>query len=166
MIPTPYIPHTRERGYVLLLSILVSGIILSIGVGIANITLKGLVLSSTSRESQFAFYAADGGNECALYWDVKFEGMSVSPFPTSSASAAPAGAVVCNGQDISSGWSVNADATSATTIFNVTFSADTCATVLVNKTNSGADTRIESRGYNTCDLTEPRRLERAVRIRY
>ena len=40
-------------------------------ISIYNITLKELILSSYGRNSQFAFYAADTGLECALYWNIK-----------------------------------------------------------------------------------------------
>ncbi len=54
-----------------MLSIVVSSIVLSIGLSLFNIVQKELILSATGRDSQFAFYSADGGIECALYWDIK-----------------------------------------------------------------------------------------------
>ncbi len=147
-------------------SMLVGSIMVAIGAGIADLMLKNIVLSGTSRDSQRAFYAADGGNECTLFWDIQHEGFADTVFATSSASAVPASGVICNGQDIAQLWSVSAGPTSATTIFSLTLSGEVCATVAVEKTNSGADTKIESRGYNTCTVGEGRRLERAVRVRY
>src|SRR3989344_4168548 len=60
-----------SRGFTLLLAALVSSITLAIGVSIFEITQKQVILSSLSRDSQYAFYTADTGAECALYWDVK-----------------------------------------------------------------------------------------------
>src|SRR3989344_3339343 len=60
-----------ESGYALMLSIVVSSIVLSIGLSLFNIVQKELILSATGRDSQFAFYSADGGVECAMYWDIK-----------------------------------------------------------------------------------------------
>ncbi|MBI3075057.1 MAG: hypothetical protein HYY92_02495 [Parcubacteria group bacterium] len=60
-----------KSGYALMLSIVVSSIVLSIGLSLFNIVQKELILSATGRDSQFAFYSADGGIECALYWDIK-----------------------------------------------------------------------------------------------
>ncbi|MBI2049269.1 MAG: hypothetical protein HYT29_02450 [Parcubacteria group bacterium] len=60
-----------QSGYALMLSIVVSSIVLSIGLSLFNIVQKELILSATGRDSQFAFYSADGGIECALYWDIK-----------------------------------------------------------------------------------------------
>src|SRR3989344_8638979 len=67
------IRHTTYKtgGYALMLSIVVSSIVLSIGLSLFNIVQKELILSATGRDSQFAFYSADGGIECALYWDIK-----------------------------------------------------------------------------------------------
>jgi len=60
----------RRGGYALMLSIVVSSIVLSIGISLLNIVQKELILSATGRDSQFAFYAADAGLECVLYWDI------------------------------------------------------------------------------------------------
>ena len=74
--PTGYF----SGGFVLSFAVLVAGILLSIGLAIFTITLKELILSGSGRESQFAFYAADTGGECALYWDIKHAGFSGSVF--------------------------------------------------------------------------------------
>lgn len=57
------------RGFVLLYAVMTSTIILAVGVSIISIALKQLSISTLSRESQYAFYAANTGAECALYWD-------------------------------------------------------------------------------------------------
>src|SRR3989344_7693850 len=72
----------RRGGYALMLSIVVSSIVLSIGISLLNIVQKELILSATGRDSQFAFYAADAGLECVLYWDLGNPGESI--FPESS----------------------------------------------------------------------------------
>ncbi len=51
------------------------------------------------------------------------------------------------------------------TTFDVLFSNNTCGLVEVYKDDK-ASTTIISRGYNTCDLNNPRRLERAIRAQY
>lgn len=62
----------NQKGFTVLYAVLVSSLVLAIGVSIFNIAFKQLVLSSQVRESQFAFYAADSGLECALYWDFQY----------------------------------------------------------------------------------------------
>lgn len=59
----------RKKGFVLAFSLLISSIVLALAFGIFNILLKQIVLTSSARDSQIAFYAADAGAECALYWD-------------------------------------------------------------------------------------------------
>ena len=59
----------NNKGFVLLLAIIISTILFSIGIGMATIIYKELILAFTARESQFAFYASDTSSECILYFD-------------------------------------------------------------------------------------------------
>lgn len=161
-----YAPR-ETRGYALLLSVLVSGLILAIGLGLLSIVEKNLILSSLGRESQLAFYTADSGGECGLYWDRKHPGFSYTVFATSSISTPPSSGVLCNGQDVAQSWAVyDLTQTSAKTSFDLTFEGAPCAQVTIEKTNSGRKTVVESRGLNTCDASFPRQVERALRISY
>ena len=63
---------TRQRGFTLLIAALVASIVLSFASAIFDIAQKQVALASLSQQSQYAFYAADTGAECALYWDVRF----------------------------------------------------------------------------------------------
>src|SRR6185369_14936182 len=74
----------NQKGFALLFAVLVSSVLLAIGVSIFNLTVKELALSASGRESQFSFYAADTGAECALYWD--FKATQPVMFATSTAS--------------------------------------------------------------------------------
>ena len=154
-------------GYALLLSVVVSGLILAIGLGLLSIIEKALTLSSAGRESQIAFYAADAGSECALFWDRKHEGRLSSVFATSTSSVPPVSGIFCAGTDIASTWIIlDVTANSANTSFDITLENGACVTVVVQKTNSGRKTLVESRGHNSCSLTFPRRIERAIRASY
>lgn len=141
----------NNAGFALLMASLLSTLMLSIGTAVFNLSLKELILSSGGRESQFAFYAADTGTECALYWDLK-----ENSFATSSTSN-----INCNEQLIEN---VGGGLTST---FTFTLSPDPyCAIVTVTKNNDMTETTIESRGYNTCDTSNQRRVERGVRVSY
>ena len=59
----------QKKGFVLAFSLLISSIVLALAFGIFNILLKQIVLTGSAKDSQIAFYAADAGAECALYWD-------------------------------------------------------------------------------------------------
>ncbi|MEK7152223.1 MAG: hypothetical protein AAB523_02540 [Patescibacteria group bacterium] len=164
-----------NRGFVLSLAVLISGILLSIGLAIFSNALKELILSSSGRESQFAFYAADTGGECALYWDIRHPALSESAFASSTDNILPQGSgVSCNNEDITDpatgwdgvfGWGAPTQNGSAvTTVFDMKFANGSCATVAVIK-DSGT-TKIDSRGFNTCDAGNPRRVERGLRVSY
>jgi Tfp pilus assembly protein PilX len=181
---------SKKEGFSMLFAVLASSLVLSIGLSIFNLTLKEIALSSSGRESQFSFYAADSGSECALYWDVKDTNTNI--FATSSAYASrnPSNPAPECGSDnqainVSPVTTVYSPAppaptpTSATTQFqfdvykpgDVTASKY-CARVKVIKTDVGGltETVIESRGYNnscgSMSVSDPNRVERALRIKY
>jgi len=62
----------NQKGFTLLLAALVASIVLALGTSIFGLVQKEIILSSIGRDSQYAFYAADTGAECALYWDVRY----------------------------------------------------------------------------------------------
>lgn len=157
----------NKKGFTMLFAVLTSSLILSIGISIFSLTIKELELSSSGRESQFSFYAADSGIECAIYWE------SLGYFGTSTPPVSPS--PVCAGKDISSDWTknVNGDNSDITFKFNITNPDDVvypfCVSVVVKKV--GYNTTIESRGYNICssgnpDITKPFLVERALRVKY
>ncbi len=151
-------------GFTLLVSVMVTALLLLVSFVVANVALKQLIISQSSEESQYAFYNAESGMECAIFWD--FEG-GVSQFDI----AAP-GSVDCNNQFITTGsQSLPSPATGGSiigdapvSIFSIDFTRG-CAIVTVEKDISG-DTTISSTGYNTCDSGSIRRLERGVELTY
>ena len=170
-----------RRGFTLLFSVLISTIVLAIGAAIFNITIKQLKLSAVGRESQFAFYAADTGAECAIYWDLKNNGASLSAFlpnPDPGGSVEPINRdIVCSNTSLpkANRTRVNCEPYSGSGVCTDTFTYQivagsltelACVQVKVTKQDVTYDTIIESRGYNTCDVSDPRRVERAVRVRY
>lgn len=149
-----------NKGFTLFVAIVVTGTLLLIATAIVGVALKESAITGAARESQYAFYAADTGIECALYWDVK-NSSGVSAFATTTGTV-----INCNKDAENPGnqWTVGGSYTSV--IDKITFLPDPyCAIVTVNK-SVGGETTIESQGYNTCDETNPRRVERAVRVTY
>lgn len=61
----------NKKGFALLFSVLVSSLLLTIGLSIFSIALKELSISTATRQSIHAFYAADSGLEYAKYRDLK-----------------------------------------------------------------------------------------------
>jgi len=60
-----------KRGFALLFAVLTASLLMSLGLSIFGISIKELSLTTASKDSQIAFYAADSARECALYWDLK-----------------------------------------------------------------------------------------------
>jgi len=168
----------KKKGFVVLIAVLLAGIFVVIGASILLISIKELELASGGTQSQYAFYAADTGLDCAFYWDLRHHA-----FATSTHSVEP-DTLYCNGVDVTSvsGWEykTNIDGFGPSTDFrgNTIFyirdlypndaSRDDCVMVWVTKDNQSGvyHTYIQSRGYNTCDENNPRRVERALRATY
>jgi Tfp pilus assembly protein PilX len=176
---------TTESGIALYMAITITSAIVLVAFAIISLALRQISISNAGRDSQVAFYAADAGSECALYWDAKNTGGSAFASTTSSTQ------ISCNQDSTSNPTNpvatpvyVGASNTNifgpwtpatATSTFAITFKSslsDTsfpCAIVTVYKGNVGSGTvvtKIESRGYNTCDPSSIRRVERAIRINY
>ena len=146
----------KNKGFTLFIAIVVMGVLLLIATGVVNLATRQALIASSGQESQHAFYAADTGIECALYWDVQ-NPAGFSAFSTSTVSS-----ISCNGT------SSNVGGSPAST-FSFTLTPDIyCATVTVTKAYvlGVLVTTIESKGYNTCSASNPRRVERAVRATY
>ncbi len=149
-----------SAGFTLFIALVVMGTLLLIAAGIVSLATRQALISASGRESQHAFYAADTGVECALYWDVK-NPTGISAFATSTSSN-----ITCASTPATVGGGGDSNPTS---IFSFTLTPGPyCATVKVTKVYLGSvlRTTIESKGYNTCDLSNPRRVERAVRAIY
>lgn len=165
----------KRKGFTLLFAILTAGILLSLALAIFNQVYKSLLLSSANKESLAAFYAADSGVECVFFWDLKYPGFDYGIFATSSASVLYNGneGITCNDVDFPDDWTVTSLPASAVTTFNLSFEnsvfpTEGCSEVTVSKTNVNQVilTTVESRGYNICDSSSPRKVERAIRVTY
>jgi hypothetical protein len=58
-----------QSGYTLLFAVLTAALVLGIGAFILGLARKQFIISSTSRDSIYAFYAADTGIQCATQAD-------------------------------------------------------------------------------------------------
>lgn len=154
-----------QRAFTLLLAVLVSSVLIALGSAIFDIVSKEILLSSAGRESQFSFYAADTGIECALYQDLKNNLFSTSSTATTA---------TCGG-----GVSVNLTRTllnqgaiNETLITTFSFPIGgvletlPCATITVTREHYPTRTTMQSAGYNTCVVASSLRLERAIQVNY
>ena len=63
-----YQQQKTESGFALLISLIVVGVVISIGLSVLDLTIKQVNLSTNAKESELAFHAANAGIECARYW--------------------------------------------------------------------------------------------------
>lgn len=176
----------RNEGFALLIAVLVSSVVLAVGISMINITLKEYLFSGIGRESEIAFYAADAGMECALYWDTSSQGgkfniganvSNVSCMGVSSASndGPPTGnnnGVVQSGEQITTQFEWISSGQPVCSKIGITKYYDPSNPVSMGTLGTCAAgatcTQVEARGYNRpcAGLTSPRVVERALRASY
>jgi hypothetical protein len=153
-----------KAGFSMLFTVLVISIILTIGLGIADTTFRETILSSTASDSQLAFYQADSGVECGLYWDGKGQFMNSTTIntPDDPNGTAPSqltcgdNTVALDIPDSRTGYLIYKENVSDNTpCYAITFDDDTDPTV----------NTVSSRGYSTCSTT-PRQVERGLSVSF
>ncbi len=145
-----------QKGFAMLFTVLVISIILSISIGISNITFKQNILSSIAKDSQVAFFVADTGIECGLLHD-----LNTSQFArgvTSVPSTLSCGNMVFEYDDLAS------EQDRFVYKENVSNLNNPCRVIIFDKTNSSLNS-VKSRGYNICKQT-PRQVERALEAKF
>lgn len=81
-----------EAGFTLLIAAIFMSVMLTFGLALGSLGYKQQVLASLAIESQYAFYAANGALECALYAD-RQRGLFTYPSP---APPSPAPTITCD----------------------------------------------------------------------
>ncbi|MES2225693.1 MAG: hypothetical protein V4480_02690 [Patescibacteria group bacterium] len=169
MTPTIFpreLVQDARSGFALLIAIIFTSVVLALGASLLDVAYKQVLLSSSAKQSQYAFYNADSALECALYWDQTSNAFSYS-------APAPGGSIVCDSQAVKA-YSSTQDAFAGlrTTVFGTSDTSDpTCtgsnisATVTVLKQTDGS-TRIYADGYNTCNASSNTRIERGLKVHY
>jgi Tfp pilus assembly protein PilX len=159
-----FFQNSRSRGFTLLIAVILTSVILSIGLALLDISYKQITLAATARQSQYAFYAADSGLECALFSD-SADIFDYSSEPTGVSPGTPSGSFSCEGQAVSYFGAAASGGTRTTTFSIPCAGGGTSADVTVIKSSTGV-TGIYSNGYNTCVVTNPRRIERGEEAHY
>lgn len=155
-----------ERGIAIYIAVVVTAALVLVSYAVISLAIKEIGSSAAGRDSQGAFYAADSGVECAIYWDLK------NPLGSSSFSTSSPGVIDCNSDANNpgnAGISVGGGGANATSTFTLTFLPETyCVNVTVVKSYSAGipKTKVESRGYNSCSVANTRRVERAILVNY
>ncbi len=154
----------ENRGIALLFSIMLSAIFLSIVVGVLDIATKELTFSSSGRDTNNAFFAADSGIECALYNDKS----SINSFVGTSEAN-----FMCFGESINL---INNFPDFNFVIPLMGSDNQSCAKISIVKELDPNDptivlsTKIISKGYNVgdidCNSTNLNRVERVIEVNY
>ncbi len=167
----------RQKGYAILFTVVVIGIISVIAIGLSNTTYKQLILSSTAKDSQVSYYQSDTATECALYADT---GGALGPIEASGT-----GQISCgldkngNLSKLDVTYTLNGTTKSYVAKPDTYPSGDSCYMFTINKVsqdtpgpaNPGSNittiiTTLDASGYNICDTANPRTVERTIEVRY
>lgn len=166
-----------KNGFALLLSLIVTSILLVVGLGVSGVAFREIQLSGFGNQSEIAFYAAETGLECGMYWDKVMAPVltddgddtndNASVFVDGSPVPPP---ISCNSVDITPSPLI--DSSGDTVEFNLGSGNTPCAEVDVTKIEEAshpgslawAKTTITSTGYNTCDDSDPRRVGRVLEL--
>lgn len=150
--------NKNQKGFVALFTVLLVSVILAMAIGIASISLKEIVLSASASDGNKAFYAADSGIECALYFEAQ------NPAPETFMNN-----LNCNGN---SNPPVTISDDPEIYEFEMPFGENNelCASLKVERGIIGEpySVRIESRGSSVpCDDdSNPKKVERSIRVTY
>lgn len=60
-----------KRGVLVLIAILITSVVVTLALALASVTVRQLELAAGAKPANTAFYAADAGVNCALYWDLR-----------------------------------------------------------------------------------------------
>lgn len=176
-----------KNGFALLIALIISSILLVVGVGVAGIGFREMRLASFSSQSEIAFFAAETGLECGLYWDKAQPFSTAVPlgsFATSTFVNNDSDPFTSEGGTVSSMPLISCAASSfsgfsyssvSATIDEIKF---TINNPYVNMTiqkefptgsnkqdDARATTTITATGYNTSDSTNPRRVGRRQELK-
>lgn len=150
--------HTKkEQGFAMLFTVLVISLILSIALGISNLTFKQTILSNLAKDSQISFYEADAAVECAMYYDITMQAFTTPVDPGLFST------LMC-GDDIFTAQP--GESATDYIVFRQDAAAPNlpCASFSIDK-RSVPQTIVQARGYNVCG-DSPRKVERALDVRY
>ncbi|MDB5190227.1 MAG: hypothetical protein JWN49_553 [Parcubacteria group bacterium] len=160
MIMKTHSPHASQ-GFALLVTLIFVSVILALGVSLLDVAYKQVVLTSSARQSQFAFYNADSAMECTLYFDQK-KSVFRWDFPGSQGDTTLD--VKCP-LDVTNYTATQGSGVRTTTYTVPCSTGGISATITVLKQPSGT-TDIYSNGYSTCDASASNRIERGLKVHY
>ncbi|MHB8914154.1 MAG: pilus assembly PilX family protein [Minisyncoccota bacterium] len=156
-----------HKGFALLVAVIFMSVMLTFGLALGSLAYKQEILASSALESQYAFYAADAGLECALYADQKLNTFDYD----SHGATNPPTLITCDSvQATPLGYSYTVN--QLVVRERLSLDSTRCADIAVYKPkpNTGGTTYVFSQGYDvSCDTlaTNPPRLaSRGIEVHY
>jgi hypothetical protein len=149
----------NKKGFAMLFTVLVISIILGLGLGIADTTYKQTILSRLARDSQLAFYQADSGVECGLYYDLHQGQFARGTDPKNVPQT-----ITCG--NITEVFDPTQSRVDHFVYTDQSTSTAPCFSIIFDKTDTvnGRDI-VNGRGYSTC-ATTAQQVERALNVTY
>ncbi|MEX2514687.1 MAG: pilus assembly PilX N-terminal domain-containing protein [Candidatus Paceibacterota bacterium] len=156
-----------ERGFTLLLAVIITSVVILLGITIAGILQREALISVSSQASTQAFYAADTALECVMYYDQAHD-MFATSTPISDIEDDIDNNLSCIGV---LGSNAKAEGDDYGDPYERSFLLDgegICAGVRMEKRLVDTEERtfVWARGRNTCDSDALNRAERALRTAY
>ena len=159
--------QSSTTGFVLLFAVTLSSILLAIALGVSNVAFRELRFSTNARDTNDAFFSADTGIECALFYDKGVDQYDAFGGTLSSINCAGNSNIV---NQSSSGSITNY----YFKILNLGSSEQSCTIVRVTKDSSSPPdvlTTIVSKGYNlgsasSCPSSSANLVEREIKVDY
>ncbi|MFA6392714.1 MAG: hypothetical protein WCW54_01330 [Candidatus Paceibacterota bacterium] len=148
-----------DKGYAILFTVVVVGIISMITIGLSNAAYKQIILSSVAKDSTTAFYQSDIASECALYADNTYNMVPPSnPWTCAGNSLSFPAGVSLGGVTT---YNIDPAGTNGTSI-NKCFRITATKSIVLDTIT----TDIQAKGYNICNMSNSRTVERAIQINY
>jgi hypothetical protein len=163
-----FLKNKNKKGYAILFTIVIVSAIAVITAGLSSTAYKQLILSSLAKDSQTAFYQSDTASDCGLYAD-RVLGTTTPPNIITTG-----GSWTCANDNLT----ITPTGGGSYTILPVAAdgnSLNPCFRITVTKTTSGTGTildpiivktKIQAKGYNICNMSNPRTVEREIEINY
>ena len=153
----------QKKGIALLMAVYISSAAIMLGLGVLMLLFGELGLTGSAKGSAVAFYGADTGIECGLYYDMRQNAFSTTT---------PITPINCNGGLRSVAFTridTNGDGLQNGGNFTFDFSvpSNACVKVTVQKLESG-QTVIDSFGQNVsdCAIVSQKSAQRGLEVSY
>lgn len=160
--------HAKEtsKGFAMLFTVLIISLILSIAVGISNLTLRQTILSSLAKDSGIAFYQADAAVECGMFQDTEGN-FPLGTTINTGASTDAKQTLTCNGIDMTLDTDVSMTDYVKYIPQSLLTTNQPCFSIVFDKTATalGGKSVVRGLGYSMC-MQGPRQVERLLQVTY